>query len=750
MSGKSTFLSLLSDLESASHDGPNCQETLSRAENMEMELGSLYPWPTSLPEILRNLEVHDYRLEDGPERAGFLSQVEGLRRKWERIRVAAVGYKWCQLFPLGVQLPSSCPPEILHEVMVSHVADTHGTPEKDWGEHADFLCSCARVSKHWNPVASTLLYHGCIRLATKSATELLRTLSDRESRVPTVQHVVLAPPYNETGFPQVATRLLAHCPDLRILQLCAGCEFLEPITGRFSNLQSLHLRSINLRLFAPFLADLPKLSILRLEEVEIFSGRQHAFVVGTEPPGDDLASIPTPVYHLEEFHVIGAMLTGRQVRWLLGASEILAHVELHGVYAPSLPSILGPLVKSARLTLGNSPSGDKDDHLARLIPSFTSLKSLSLVRTGWPWMSLLTSIASSLEHLSVSQSRIGIEALVTQLTDTSWQPQLNKVTVFRGNTDLASDTDDSLAEAETHPTTLELRRTVNQWAEIPFESVSSDKQAFSSDKQAYEAGAIATRGENFQQASCMERLVLSSGLTCLVMRGTSAAGAFGSDLAKELNLKAKVKLRTQTHVVPQEKRTWTHGGCGQIARVAAIHRTATLPPNQQRPARCLASMPLPPPRAPIIDPRRSATQHHLQLSWMFYEADKAHVRITALSDAADARDTLESRRDAQNDEAEGGRGREDGRRHLGRSAQNARDISGRVVVRASTGDAHLPASVILGWGMGTGNGTVVCSGVRDMFLSISWAGDRSTRHYPPNHGAKTRDPVIADRSRVVP
>ncbi|KAJ6452351.1 hypothetical protein C8R47DRAFT_1169216, partial [Mycena vitilis] len=437
-------------------DAQMCREALTAAEGLKMELGSVYPWPTVLSQLLQALQVQRRYIQDNNERAGYTSRLADLERDWDRLRVASVGFQWSKLFPHGLQMPASMPAELLGEIMSKHVADTHAGAAKSWAEHADFLCNCAVVARKWNSVGTELLYRGCIRLSrTRSIQKLLDTISSSESPRHTIHHLVLNHVDKEPSFGHAVTQLVARCSTLRVFQLRARCDFLETPTNLFHDLASVDLQRVTLQHFAPFLASLPNLSILHLRELRIFSGRQQAFRSGSEPPGDNLTDFPVPTYRLKELHLTSTMLTGGQLRWVLGGSESLEFVSLRGVYAPSLTQTIGASVRSLRLTPGGFPLARNDDHLAATVPMFTYLDSLQIIGAGWPWMALLTGITSILTKISILRSTDTIHALITVLKDASWQPQLNNISLFIG--DVGPESDANIGSDEVEGPVIELR-----------------------------------------------------------------------------------------------------------------------------------------------------------------------------------------------------------------------------------------------------------------------------------------------------
>ncbi|KAJ7031222.1 hypothetical protein C8F04DRAFT_705430 [Mycena alexandri] len=306
------------------------QEALDVAEGLHIELELAYPWPpfvsrcalaqlTCTPSLDIAQATSIITGSSGESLASIAKRTFRILCSLGRVRKemgSAQGRCRWPLFPSGTQFSTSTPPEIHHQILSSHVADTHGVPEKDWREQIDFACSCALVSRTWNPVATAILYQGCIRLShTQSIANLLRTLSDYEGTPRVVPHLVLSEGFNRNvEFSQAADRLLEHCSNLRVLQLDGSFRDPPVVHTPFSHLHAVQLRGVSLRQFANFLSKLPNLSNLHLEEVEIFSGRQRAFRSGTDPPGDSLEDIPVPRYQLRQLHLKALMLTTHQLR----------------------------------------------------------------------------------------------------------------------------------------------------------------------------------------------------------------------------------------------------------------------------------------------------------------------------------------------------------------------------------------------------------------------------------------------------
>ncbi|KAJ7186097.1 hypothetical protein C8R46DRAFT_1062396 [Mycena filopes] len=427
----------LSSTLKGSADTEQCLETLHNAENLQIPLELACPWPPCLAELLQNLLIKRSRISNEAISA-YISRLTALEKKWDRCRVAAVGHWWSKmLVPNGTHFPVSTPPEILHQILTSHVPDTHGDPKKNWREQVDFMCSCALVAKTWNGPATEILYQGCIRLDdSKSITKLSQTLSHDKGTLPAVHHLVLTAGYLDTEFPQVTVQLLENCPHLQVLQLVGRSLKFPPFFGSFSHLTAVQLRTVNLRQFALLLSQSPNLCHLRLEQVKNFSGRQQAVMLGADPPGDSLDDIPTPVYRLKQLHLRSTMLTSTQVTWLLAATEQLEVVSLNGVYAPSLPGAIEALVHSLQLE-GASPH-PMIDQVADGLPAFTALESLQLSGEGWSLKPLLLSVTAPLKGLQILQSLSGVKALVDVLKDIFWQPHLTEITV---SVEAATDTD---------------------------------------------------------------------------------------------------------------------------------------------------------------------------------------------------------------------------------------------------------------------------------------------------------------------
>ncbi|KAF8211641.1 hypothetical protein K438DRAFT_1958720 [Mycena galopus ATCC 62051] len=160
-------------------------------------------------------------------------------------------------------------------------------------------------------------------------------------------------------------------------------------------------------------------------------------------------TLSSTTYALAELHLKGILLTAEQVNWLLGASKTLDSLGLNVVYAPSLPRIVGPLVKTLRLTAEEPLIGDARPRLASTIPMFTALKSLQLCGKGWLLdASLLKHINAPLAELVISWSPSGFESLCAALEDTSWQPRIRRISVSF---------DDKLDVLAAHPTSQKLR-----------------------------------------------------------------------------------------------------------------------------------------------------------------------------------------------------------------------------------------------------------------------------------------------------
>ncbi|KAJ6516396.1 hypothetical protein C8R45DRAFT_959990 [Mycena sanguinolenta] len=428
---KQKCLVLCHALKQIKHNGSQapqqCLDILSQAESIEIKLEEAHPWPPSLLLLRRLLQTKQGLFKDH----NFKSRLLALIQRWDRLQVAAVGYSWSSRFPSTVAPNPSLPPEVLLKILWSHVADTHKTLHQQWGEQTDFALNCALVSKAWNAAATNLLYRGVIRLfEVSSAKKLFRTLADDRSHPRVISHLVLTPHYlEEATFPEVVSSLLRHCPSIQRLQIAASDLLRMPsIHSSFENLRELQLQGVSLKEFAPMLVKLANLSILAAAEVQ--NGRPSAFKSGTEPPGDSLAEIPAPTYRLAELHLKGMLLTPEQVRWIIGASETLDLVSLHGIYAPSLPRIIGPLVKTLRLTPGDSPVGKKHTHLAAMIPMFSALTSLHLCGEDWLLEApLLRTINAPLTELVISWSPSGFENLFAALKDTRWQPQIVEICV---------------------------------------------------------------------------------------------------------------------------------------------------------------------------------------------------------------------------------------------------------------------------------------------------------------------------------
>ncbi|KAF7354875.1 hypothetical protein MSAN_01402000 [Mycena sanguinolenta] len=406
-----------------------CLDILSQAEAIDINLERAHPWPPSLLLLRRFLEAKQGLFKDPILKSRLLVLVQ----RWDRLQVAAVGYSWSKRFPPRVAPSLSLPPEVLLKILWSHVADTHKTHQQRWGEQADFALNCALVSKAWNAAASNLLYRGVIRLfKVISATKLLRTLADDRPNPRVISHLVLSPHYlEEATFPEVASSLLGHCPSIQRLQISASDLLRVPsIDSSFEYLRELRLQGVSLKEFAPILTKLPSLSILAAVNVQ--NGGPGAFKWGSEPPGDNMGEIPAPTYRLAELHLRGMLLTPEQVRWIIGASEILDLLSLHGIYAPSLPRIIGPLVKTLRLTPGDSPIEEKRTHLAAVIPMFSSLVSLQLCGEDWLLEApFLRTINAPFTQLVISWSwpPSGFENLFAALEDTGWQPQILEICV---------------------------------------------------------------------------------------------------------------------------------------------------------------------------------------------------------------------------------------------------------------------------------------------------------------------------------
>ncbi|KAJ7766528.1 hypothetical protein DFH07DRAFT_809311 [Mycena maculata] len=405
-------------------DYHKCNQILTKAEALKIDVDLVYPWPSLYL-------LCAFRCTQTAEQAQFWARLRQLETRWDRLRVMAVGRWWSKKFPNGIRIPTHIPPEILHKIISSHVADTHESPEKDWHEGTDFILSCCLVSKDWNSIATDLLYRTCIKLGnTESISKLLRTLSNDDPFPRAVHHLVLTAQYTDKTFPEVATKLLAHCPSLRTFQIAAELKFSHQFEGSFLHLSAVMLRGVFLRDFARLLTNLPNLSILHAEELQIFSGRLHAYRSGTDPPGDTLTDIPLPTYHLKCLHLETISLTEGQIQWLLPGSMPLEALSLRGVYAPALARLVGPRVKHLRLTPEDPDAGENNDHLASMLPMFTSLATLCLVGERWPWASVLGNVTAPITELTMSWSPSGFAALAAALEDRSWQRQLREISVF--------------------------------------------------------------------------------------------------------------------------------------------------------------------------------------------------------------------------------------------------------------------------------------------------------------------------------
>ncbi|KAJ6516395.1 hypothetical protein C8R45DRAFT_959989 [Mycena sanguinolenta] len=404
-----------------------CIDIISKAEVLEMNVESGHLSTPFFVLLRRVLEEKQSLFTEPSHKRRFLA----LKRRWDRLQVAAVGYSWSNMFPPSVVAIPALPREVLLEILWSHVADTHETLRQQWAEQANFALNCALVSKAWNAAATHLLYRGVIRLfKTTSAQKLLRTLTEDRPHPRAISHLVLSPSFSEEkNFSEVVFPLLRCCPALRILQLSATELLRVPsIAGSLENLRELQLQGVSLKEFAPMLTKLPNLSILVAEEVQ--NGRVVTFKSGTEPPGDSLAGIPAPTYHLAELHMKGMLLTPEQVRWIIGASDTLDFVTLHGIYAPSLARILGPLVKSLRLTVGESSIRAQRIRLAAILPMFSALVSLQLCGEDWLLEApLFRTINAPLTELAISWSPSGFENVFDALKDALWQPLLREIRV---------------------------------------------------------------------------------------------------------------------------------------------------------------------------------------------------------------------------------------------------------------------------------------------------------------------------------
>ncbi|KAJ7086349.1 hypothetical protein B0H15DRAFT_950464 [Mycena belliarum] len=255
----------------------------------------------------------------------------------------------------------------------------------------------------------------------------------------------------DTLFLDAANKLLSYCPALRIYQLNEPGNFPLAFGGSFLNLVAVQLRGlVVLRQIALLLTKLPSLAILHLEKLEKFTGHQNATVLGTEPLADSLVGIPAPTYHLQQLQLTKTLLTSDQVRWLLSGSETLEELSLRDVEALDLPGVIGPIVGSLELTLGNFAIRDADNHLALTVPVFTKLKSLRLIGEEWPWESLLASIQPGLHELMITWSALGVAGVVAALKNNSWQPTLQKFSIlFHEYTDPSEEI--KLATAQAHP-----------------------------------------------------------------------------------------------------------------------------------------------------------------------------------------------------------------------------------------------------------------------------------------------------------
>ncbi|KAJ7766531.1 hypothetical protein DFH07DRAFT_809318 [Mycena maculata] len=415
-------------------DYHKCNQILAKAEALKIDVDLAYPWPSLLPELFRLLRQYYILFMEASERAQFWARLCQLETRWDRLRVMAVGRWWSRKFPNGIRIiPTHIPPEILHKILSSHVADTHESPEKNWHEGTDFILSCCLVSKDWNSIATDLLYRPCIELGnTESISKLLRTISNDDPFPRAVHHLVLTAQYTDKTFPEVATKLLAHCPSLRTFQIAAELEFSHQFEGSFLHLSAVMLRGVFLREFARLLTNLPNLTILHAEELQIFSGRLHAYRSGTDPPGDTLTGIPLPTYHLKCLHLETISLTEGQIQWLLPGSMPLEALSLRGVYAPALARLVGPRVTHLRLTPEDPDAGpgEQSDHLASMLPMFTSLDTLCLVGERWPWASVLGNVSAPITELTMSWSPAGFAALAAAMEDRSWQRQLREISVF--------------------------------------------------------------------------------------------------------------------------------------------------------------------------------------------------------------------------------------------------------------------------------------------------------------------------------
>ncbi|KAJ7174898.1 hypothetical protein C8R46DRAFT_1081991 [Mycena filopes] len=430
----------LSDALRTCNDAPGYLDCFKAIEGLEIPLEQAYPWPSFLSQLFRDLLEKRSRVPTG-DLVDQSTRLLLLQRKWDRRRIAAVGYQWSQCFPSGTQCPISTPPEILHHILSSHVADTDGTVHKDWGEQVDFLCNCALVSRAWNVQATAILYAGCIRLSNmiggrgtsiRAAIKVLRTLAADERTARGVGHLVITafPPGTDLKFSQGVIQILEKCPNVRILQL-SGFPYDFPgvyTPGPFCNLHALQLRDVNLRKLAPLLSNSSRLTSLHLWHLEIFSGRPRRFTKGAEPPADSLEDIPTPAYRLTQLHLRLVKLSTAQLVWLLGGTERLDSLSLQDIYVPSLGAQLGGRVNSLQLTTVPSLAKMEQD-LAATLQMFTTLKSLQLVGEGWPLSPLLLSITSSLKRLAILRSSSAAKALVEVLTDRSWQSDLEELTV---------------------------------------------------------------------------------------------------------------------------------------------------------------------------------------------------------------------------------------------------------------------------------------------------------------------------------